>query len=344
MRILLTSQPGTAAHGALRKALATLPVEKQPHYVRMADLTLEAARKSGLVIGPYQFLDLTSLSFESLYAAAIGNLRRTIESKENLVVSTWATYFSNGGFHAAGFTRELIELVKPDLFLNFLDNMLSIYAKLTARPNEKLPLENLLTWRTVESLLTRQIAAMVGRPFLSVPVGTTSVSLSRIISDPQVKRVYLSYPSQLTRIDRQRLRKLKETLDSHFAVFDPITLDSDFISIVRGARKESSIEEKSRRLGISTRDLLNVADNVIRGRVAQDYGLLEQSDFVVAFLPGRKRSAGVMSEVAYARQLMKATFILAPSGDVGKFFMAASTRVMKTREGLVESILEEAKK
>lgn len=155
------------------------------------------------------------------------------------------------GRHQSSIGR-ILSNFKPNIFVNVIDNIYSTQGRLSSE--HLFTLKEMLVWRNVELMQTDQLAAQYASSSIADNFRLTdnhaaqypnplSLSLSarqslrtlhRLVFEPQVHRVYLSYPiSEPRRIlddkgDESLMREInsfRDFMEEEFAVFDPVCID-----------------------------------------------------------------------------------------------------------------------
>jgi len=180
--------------------------------------------------------------------------------------------------------------LKPSFYITIINNI--TYIKENLERDEKwrgmLSVEEIITWQDEEQFITKMLAQYQKKPFYIISYNDTPKTLYDLISNTNMKKLYLSFP--ITHIKEKMPEKLKEVeqfrerLRENFIVFDPLTI-TDLLD---------------------TSEWSNDILEMLKGQtVGRDYRFIDQSDFIVVYYPVIERSAGVFAEMKYALQTGK---------------------------------------
>lgn len=201
-------------------------------------------------------------------------------------------------------------------------------------PGYHFRLGELLNWRNLEALLTDYLSIQViaqevrsrdqpNRPFERSPIIAVHhprTMLFRYLFHPRdIPRIYLSYPIGASRNNSKTVAEInsfRNTMHSHFTVFDPVTIDEkcleslmgvghspqDTVALPSALRWDMSAEDtlsgesfgdiENLRVGevteitsrrtVGTQEVSSVIEYQIEER---DFRLIEQSDYVIQYRP-----------------------------------------------------------
>lgn len=132
---------------------------------------------------------------------------------------------------------------KPDLVVTLIDDVYAIKRRIQAKSYD-FSFQQLYDWRTIEGTFADQVALLASERKATRGTGgerrkalTDSVVLSvnspirtlaRLIAQPELTRVYASFPISSTRGDPQKkaaIDRFRRQLHEHFVVFDPLAID-----------------------------------------------------------------------------------------------------------------------
>ncbi|TWH92984.1 nucleoside 2-deoxyribosyltransferase [Bradyrhizobium daqingense] len=180
---------------------------------------------------------------------------------------TW-THTADDGKISFAFLEFLLDDFKPTFIITLIDDVYSVQARLN--PRRHFRLSELLRWRNVEALFADYVmdAIEIRRgdrksglfPRLRSPIFSVRQSIYSLItyiSDPNVPRIYLSYPitKPLTRWRCCRDRDMIDQINHfrHFfsakvSSFDPLTINERPIQIALDGVRESEHAKEEQRI------------------------------------------------------------------------------------------------
>ena len=157
------------------------------------------------------------------------------------------------------------------------------------------------------------------------------------------KRVYPSFPiSQVGHLPTvvHSIIEFRERLRDHFIVFDPYDItEGGLLKRIKAAQAEGNVDNGCVKVGCRAGDLFISEDEVaLAGKAiwaqirSRDFRLIDQSDFVCAYLPERDdgsayQSWGVMAELNYAHNTGRHTYAECTAKDVAGPFADTLTRI-----------------
>jgi adenylate kinase len=287
---------------------------------RIANLKLEVfdvgceirkiAEERGQVIDEEVILNRPEPMLAALRSAAFERLGSRLSDIRGqgqadwLVVDVHALFPWKSGF-VTGFDPNYLRELRPDLFVTLVDALPNLLQSLWAKPGWRwIDATTVLAWRQLEVVLT-QLMASLGpdkrTPHYLLGTGGTEQVFLKLLSAPQEKKIYFSYP--ITYADEEQQRQAEafaRTLGKDFIVFEPKTVGELDIAFELGKRKptlskkprswssrnvtdvvESLILEGSRREAL----LHHLYQQIREQTVWLDYKLIDQSDAVVVYYP-----------------------------------------------------------
>ena len=246
------------------------------------------------------------------------------------------TCFRWRGILIEGFSFEDIEILPPDLFINVVDNISDISARMQKTIQwAAVGKGTLNVWLDEEELLTRQLANFAKKRHYTITAQQEPDNFYELLFSRKPK-FYLSYPIMMledTPEKIQKIRELGEKLRHSFIVFDPLSIqDMELIGSAenRGEGKQSpptTIGEVDQ--------YVDVVEQIKTRTISRDYQFIHQSDFMVVIYPTDKLSPGVLSEMNYAAHHNKPVYAVY-TGARSIFFEKLCERIFDTFEELVD--------
>lgn len=114
-----------------------------------------------------------------------------------------------------------------------------------------------------------------------------------------MKKIYLASPLGFSELGRMGLRKMIDRLSKHFNITEPFTENAPFGSEIEAILDDEKVDIKT---GICQLNAVNMKIG------AQNQGLINKSDLVVAILDGPDVDSGTAAEIGYAYAMKKRIF------------------------------------
>jgi adenylate kinase len=132
-----------------------------------------------------------------------------------------------------------IRRFSPDMIVTIIDDVYDVWARIrqeTQRYPDRtlITIKELFEWRSVEvflaELLSRNLNLVEGRvvPHFVVPVKHPLIMFDKLLFEPEVARIYASYPITHVRANPEAVQEVNDArarLHEEFTVFDPVTID-----------------------------------------------------------------------------------------------------------------------
>jgi adenylate kinase len=372
VRVICTGTSGTervAFLDEVRALAAQAGRDLQIFDVREA--MFQVANDVGEPVEEETILDMFPHALVLLRAAAlekISSLTKQAGEHQDWIINTHAVFRWKNTL-ISGFDPYYLERLKPDLYVTITAGVLTVRERLIRHPRwEDTTVSELLVWREEEQWATEEMARIHHQPQYLLGRALPARALYRLMFEPDVESVYLSYPMQHAEGDRADLARFKQRLEDRMVVFDPADVN-DFVvegsarpasggvpssagattssAAVDGAPAPRSDGTADLRQALEAvadgepagvtasphneRDLQHISDQI----VFRDYKLIAQADMVVVFYDALVPSPGVISEMNYALQTGKRVYgVWLPSSPPSPFFTRYCSRVFASADEL----------
>lgn len=342
MRVICTGTSGTDRVELLR-AVARL-AEQRGRSLEIYDVReamFQIASDVGEPVEEETILDMFPRALVLLRAAALEKIISACEQVGrggSWLINTHAVFRWKNTL-ISGFDPYYLNRLRPDLYITITAGVQTVRERLREHPRwQHLSLEDILVWREEEQFSTEEMARTQRKPQYLVGRSASVETLYRLIFEPRMRKVYLSYPMAHVDPDAERgLQEFKARLEEDFVVFDPADVN-DFVieqgpfSVPRGGPvgevRGASAPAVS---GLTERELQHISDQI----VFRDYKLISQSDLVVVFYDIAVPSPGVVSEMNYALHSGKRVYgVWLPETEPSPFFTRYCTRCFRSTDEL----------
>ena len=263
----------------------------------------------------------------AVFERIAGELPKVMKTNDAVFINIHAFFYWKNVFLRA-WDNYYVSQLNPDLFLAFVDDVISIYDHLKVRKQwkkENLSFNEILMWRNVDVEMTASWAEMNRKQFYIIPSQSNAKLLYRLIFEPQVEKIYIAMP--LTHFsdpkDQLIIDKFVKRLEKHFIIFDPREIE-----LVEQWKPSMMTEEVLNQ--IVNRDL---------------YWLIKQVDRVIAYFPRAVSSPGVINELREAHETSKEAWLVYPKGvSMSPFLTYYSNMVFRGPEDLFKFLGDGGKK
>jgi adenylate kinase len=344
VRVICTGISGTERMGYLQEVVRLANERGKPtELFDVRQVMFNIASSIGEPVDEETILDMFPRALVLLRAAALEQIVGQCEkagSGASWIINTHAVFrFKNTLI--SGFDPYYLNRLKPDLYVTVTAGVQTVRERLREHPRwQSITLEDLLVWREEEQFSTEEMARMQRKPQFLLGRRATVETLYRLLFEPSLRKVYLSYPMQHVQAGAERgLDRFKQRLVEEMVVFDPAdvndfqleggssaTNDDGSVRLAE-ARDEGLAEAK----GLSERALQHVADQI----VWRDYKLISQADFVVVYYDVPVPSPGVVSEMNHAMHSGKRVYgIWLPDSPPSPFFERYCTKCFRSEDEL----------
>lgn len=266
---------------------------KRVSIMNVTDYVVDIARESGEKINKHNLPNFPRSAREAWYSEAFSEILEALhsESADVAIVNAHVTYWWRSTPDNVVKSRSLLsflEKLNPYLFLQTFDRPSEIKQridKVVEHIGRELTLEDILRWQETESFTTQIFAELCGKEFFLLFTEYPPDTLYKLLYT-DCRRVYVSFPMTFLE-EGEEVKELIEKLEEVCVVFhpikDPCPVEDERLERVYG-------------------------EHVIK----RDYRLINQSDILVAFFPEPVYSAGVLTEMNYARSTGKRVYLISP--------------------------------
>lgn len=295
-----------------------------------------------------RILNLPISRLNTLRRAVFKEILREADNHEHVIVNTHATFRWRHGLFAA-FDYDQIKAFNADFYCTLLDNAESVHQRLNKDHDIDHTLKDIMVWREEENLATEIMANILrgyNRFFIlsrgrTVP---TTKTLYRMMFEPQLKKVYPSFPmSHVMDLPNTlaEINKFRAILAEHFIAFDPGDVD-EFVLHMQGlkAKEEGKefvdIEAAEGVVTFKTDEVVQISGDIMGQIYTRDFKMVEQSDMIVSLVPELPNgkpglSSGVERELHHAWEGGKEVYVVwACRGTPSPFISETATRVFRS--------------
>lgn len=365
MRVVLTGISGLGKEEVLRKIRAISKDQRladpdvKLDCIGNIDLSfdLEHEMCNNGKIGTPNYLDITENELLRAKNRTLDRLLGESEGKTNVILAMHAVYYRrNSLFSVLDWTK--LKEFEPEIFITLIDDVYSIKDRIKNNPNagpvEFIPLKDILWWREVEFLLTREIARNISKtniPHYLVALSQAPTIIFQLMFETGKKKVYASYPVTMAKDDSglsDETSAFLKQLKKHFIVFDPMAikeklLQDALIENLSSPHPEPYIQisgKDKKPQNYEINDILSIISDINGQIVSRDERLIMQSDIVIGYRP--TGSPGVQHELRYAKNTGRVeTFVVHPSADSKSPFVSElADKVFLSVDQLLEGLHE----
>jgi adenylate kinase/nucleoside 2-deoxyribosyltransferase len=295
-------------------------------------------------------------------------LRRTVfrdileRKNEHIILNSHATFRWRTGLFSA-FDFDQIKKFSANYCINVVEDVDQTWLRLKKKKTAGLfdyTMKDLFVWREEEILATQLISQIPEKrsEFLLIPLPDVEMLLHTLITRPQLRRAYISFP--ITNVlDKpeimEQIEDFKREMKKIFLAFDPYSVkESWMVSEVEKIRSgelerdfiEVEFEGSSHELPIA--EVAQCTRDINGQIITRDLALIDQSDMVIAYMPDIDNqpvnSPGVMREITHAAHTTKDVYIIWTSKREASPFIKD---VVQSPKGIFPSVtkaVEELKK
>lgn len=317
--------------------------------VKMFDvgsMMFSTAEKLGIRIPEDKILDLAPSTLNYLRTTVFEQVLRESLEYENIIISTHACFRWRKHLLQA-FDFHYLDQLKPDMYVAIIDTAVNIKARLESKKawRGRLRLKDILVWRDEEVFITKSVADFQRKPFYMIAYKEPVETVYRLMFEPDTKKTYLSYPMTHSGQDPEDVRRKNEFRDrlrkAGLIVFDPAEIeDAKTVNMLSERKERLKVEVEGTSITIEPEEVLEVEEDIQHQTVANDYQLIDQSDFITVYYYLPVMSPGVLSEMTYGFTNNKHVYVVF-KGPESPFFKYYSTKIFKDEEDLYEYYYKE---
>lgn len=225
----------------------------------------------------------------------------------------WRAYITRG------FDSHILENLRTKIrfFATIIDDLDKIRDNLKRTSWGRRKILELALWRDEEVFLTSLLADIFGRTeHFIIPLQQPESTLYKLIFEPNIPKVYLSFPITNILGDSAAKREIEEFRDrirDFLVVFDPYAIKDYDLTYRVDDMKAIRVE-----IGDQTKD--------------RDFRFIDQSDAIVVYYPKKVASKGVDAEMAHAFKTGKRIFLYTPDDLGGGPFAIPADHVSNNKE------------
>jgi adenylate kinase len=295
-----------------------------------------------------KILDIPMRRLSSIRRSVFKDIIARSKKAENLIVNTHATFrWRHGLFPAVDFDQ--MRELDADMYINLIDGVVSLHARLSSGHNIEHTLKDLTVWREEEILGTEMLCKGIDpeRPMYCLARGAeeeTCEVFYRLAFEQERKRAYLSFP--MTHVaDMEDVRRdigtFRDELKKQLICFDPADLEESYLPLY--AEQAAEAGEKSvemsvlgRKIRIELEQIKQIESDISSQIYARDFLLIDQADMIISYVPkladGRAAlSSGVERELQHAHEAAKEVYVIWCSEyNPSVFVTQTATKVFKS--------------
>jgi len=349
MRAIVTGQVGVEKTGYLRQVVDFAAERGQEISLFNVGQMMYAEAPD---VRPGRILDLPLARLRSLRRAAMKDVIREAEGKENVIVNTHATFRWRHGLFAA-FDFDQVQQFRPDTLICLLDNIEVVHARLHQDYTSDATLKDLMVWREEEIMATELLAQALNIPnrFYVLSRGRhhdTTQTCYRLICKAQMKKVYPSFP--MTHVEKlpevkAEINRFRAELAKSFIAFDPgdvdekLLLDAALDAVKAGEdfiQAQAGTFRPGEMLAVPVRQVLDIAKDIDGQIYTRDFQMVRQSDMIVSLVPvlpdgSPGLSSGVERELQHAFDHSREVFVVwHPQKNPSPFITETATKVFRS--------------
>lgn len=350
MRVIFTAQTGVSSKEFLDRFLESSKersVNTELFHIGPMMYELDKTVLPGriLKLHPSRLRTLRQLAFERILSEG---------TSQNIFIDTHATFWWKGGMFF-GFDLDHLKRFNADLYITLIDDADTTFVRWReqAEATNTITLSDVLVWRDCEINTTSLLALIHSKPHYLLATSHPFEVLSGLLSCPNRKRAYASFPITAIRDQPELVKEVedfKEKLMMHLILFDPHKIKEGRLSVIL----QSALAEDPKAETIELEILgenhqfdvgeLKAAIHLIKNQIiSRDLRLIDQSDMVVAYFPVAFErivdSPGAQRELDHAYYTGKDVFVVCSEPDLLSVWVTErATEVFSTFEETVTGL------
>ncbi|TET20066.1 hypothetical protein E3J74_04455 [Candidatus Bathyarchaeota archaeon] len=297
------------------------------------------------------YLDITEKGLLNAKNRTLDRIIKKSKEGKNAILGMHTVYYRRSSLFSVLDWSKLKEF-QPDFFITLIDNVHSIKDRIYNNPNagsvKYISLKDILWWREVEFLVTKEIAENMSEkriPHYLIALDQAPTLIFQLMFESNKKKAYASYPVTTAKRDVKLFNETSEflkKLKTHFMVFDPMAIGEKLLQDVLVENLKSAHPEHSLQVGeieYELNDILPVISDINGQIISRDRRLVKQCDIVVAYRPAL--SPGAQYELECARNTGRVeTFAVHPPEDPQSPFISELAETFSTVDRLLERLVE----
>lgn len=309
-------------------------------------------------VPPGRILNLPITRLNALRRSVFKEILRLADQHEHVLVNTHATFRWRHGLFAA-FDYDQMKAFNADYYFTLLDNVENVHQRLEHDYDLEHTLKDIMVWREEELLATEILATIArghGHFFLLArgrgDLSASASTLTRLLFEPQRKKVYLSFPMSHVADQPQTqaaIESFKAAMSRHFTTFDPADVDELLVHIaaveaLREGQTCLTVQAADGPLQLKTAEVAEISSDIMGQIYARDFKMIDQADMIVSLIPqgpdGRPAlSSGVERELHHAFEGGKEVYVIwQPAAPPSPFITETATAVFPTVENALAEL------
>ncbi|HVT89998.1 MAG TPA: AAA family ATPase [Tepidisphaeraceae bacterium] len=297
-----------------------------------------------------RILNLPISRLNTLRRAVFKEILRQSEKHEHSIINTHATFRWRHGLFSA-FDFDHIKAFNADAYITLLDNAESVHQRLVREHDIDHTLKDIMVWREEELLATEILANILKGygHFFMISRGRnvlTTQTIHRLIFQPRMRKVYLSFPMSHVMDMPQILAEIdqfKATINEHFICFDPADVDEFVLhkladDAVQAGKDEIQVQAAEGPITLKTQDVIQISGDIMGQIYMRDFKMVDQADMIISYIPELPNgkpglSSGVERELHHAFEGAKEVYVVwACRALPSPFITETATKVFKSTE------------
>ena len=313
------------------------------------DLEHEMCRNESF--GTPNYLDIAKNELLNAKNRTLDKIVKKSKEKKKVILGMHTVYYRRSSLYSVHDWSRLGEF-QPDFFITLIDNVHSIKNRIYNNPNagsvKYISLKDILWWREVEFLVTKEIAENISEkriPHYLIALNQAPTLIYQLMFELNKKKVYASYPVTTAKRDVKLFNETSEflkELKKHFIVFDPMAIGEKLLQDVLVENLKSAYPEpfiQVEEIEYKMNDILPVISDINGQIISRDRRLVKQCDIVAAYRPSK--SPGAQYELECAKSTGRVeTFAVHPPTDHQSPFIPQLAETFPTVDRLLERLEE----
>ena len=274
-----------------------------------------------------KILDIPMKRLNSLRRSVFKDIIAKKQTVDNMIVNTHATFrWRHGLFPAVDFDQ--MRKLGADMYINIIDGVASLHARLTGEHSFEHTLKDLIVWREEEIIGTEMLYKGINEkaPFYCLARGSkkeTVETFYKVVFDTLRKKAYLSFPMTHVvgmKTINKKIDEFRQLMKEYFTCFDPADLEESYLPHYASKAAQKGLDYVDitvlgKKVRLSLHQVQQIERDINSQTYARDFLLIDQSDMIISFIPtlpdGRAAiSSGVERELQHAHEAAKEVFVI----------------------------------